>query len=171
MILNLGCGTDHHDDAVNVDALSEVNPDRVVDLESYPWPWDDNSVDAIRMFHVLEHLESIENALTECHRILKPGASLVVKWPMGINERADPDHKHTWVWDTPEMYCGKRPWDVDTGLAVTNRTVSLHPHFDGLTGSLYRGLIKLIKHSHGAGRWSFDLPATSGEFTVIFRKQ
>lgn len=168
-VLNLGCGTDQHEDAVNVDALSAVNPDRVVDLESYPWPWDDNSIDAIRMFHVLEHLESIETALSECQRILKPGGSVCVKWPMGMNERADPDHKHTWVWDTPEMYCGKRPWDADTGLTVSNRSVSVHPHLSGAPYYGYRAVIAAGRRLLDDGRWLFDLPATSGEFTVIFR--
>lgn len=169
-VLNLGCGDDHHDDAVNVDALEDCDPDVVANLEDYPWPWDDDSVSSIRMYHVLEHLESVEDALQECHRILRPGGNVVVKWPVGMNEGADPDHEHSWVWETPEMYCGKRPWDVETGLRVGSRSVDVHTHLSGVAGWLYRAWIAHHKTTQGEGRWLFDLPMTSGEFTVVFVK-
>ena len=52
--LNLGCGNNKYDGFLNVDKFGE--PDIKWDLEKFPWPWEDNSVDEIRIIHVLEHL-------------------------------------------------------------------------------------------------------------------
>ena len=52
--LNLGCGEDHKPGYINVDKYG--NPDVLHDLEEFPWPWDDESVEEILMKHILEHL-------------------------------------------------------------------------------------------------------------------
>ena len=52
--LNLGCGTKHLDGYINVDKFG--NPDLKLDLETFPWPWEDNSVVEVELRHVLEHL-------------------------------------------------------------------------------------------------------------------
>jgi len=56
MRLNLGCGNSKIDGYLNVDSQEACAPDQVVDLETFPWPFEDNSVDEIVMSHVLEHL-------------------------------------------------------------------------------------------------------------------
>lgn len=169
-VLQLGCGENQHGDAWNVDVNASVGPDEVVDLDQLPWPWPDESFDTVRAVHVLEHLDDLEGALLEVGRVLEPGGTLLVKWPIGVNEIADPDHQHRWVWDTPLYYTGERHWDVDVGLDVTHRHVSLHLHLDGSAGWLYKWFLRLYHRAHGDGRWAFDMPATSGEFTVVFRK-
>ncbi len=52
--LNLGCGAKHLEGYVNVDKFG--NPDLLFDLETFPYPWSNNSVTEIEMHHVLEHL-------------------------------------------------------------------------------------------------------------------
>ena len=52
--LNLGCGAKHLEGYINVDKFG--NPDVRLDLETFPWPWEDNSAIAIELRHVLEHL-------------------------------------------------------------------------------------------------------------------
>lgn len=167
--LHLGCGETRKDGAINVDIRETPATDMVVDLNQTPWPWDANAVDHISAEHVFEHLDSVESALRECHRILRPGGTLRVVWPVGMNERADPDHKHSWIWETPEMYCGKRPWDDDVGLQVVHRHVSVHSHLTGLAKQVHEWSLAVYERVYGQGRWLFDVPCTSGEFTVTFQ--
>ena len=56
MKLNMGCGHNKREGYVNVDMSPVCNPDVVWDLETLPWPWQDNSVDGVLFNHSLEHL-------------------------------------------------------------------------------------------------------------------
>jgi len=60
-----------------------LNLDRQTGNEAYPLPYDDNSVDAIRASHVLEHFShrDIRNVMAEWVRVLKPGGVLKVAVP------------------------------------------------------------------------------------------
>jgi SAM-dependent methyltransferase len=171
--LNLGCGEDyrHGNQWINVDVVDSVDPDETVNLFEFPWPWDDSSVDHILASHVLEHLPT-EQALNECVRILRPGGTLQVIMPIGLDAQADPDHTgDIWTWITPEMYCGKRHWDADVGLELFDRDVTIWPQLPGRWKHLYRRLIERWMRVYGTSRWCFALPATSGEFEVTFKKK
>ena len=54
--LNLGCGSRKLDGWVNVDKEPVCAPDRVVDLETFPWPFETDSVGEVLFQHSLEHL-------------------------------------------------------------------------------------------------------------------
>lgn len=170
--LHLGCGQNTRDDYHNVDYLDLDGVDEVVDLAEFPWPWADNSWNRIVAEHVFEHLEDMEQTLRECARILRPGGRLQVVVPIGMNAIADPDHEHVWLWDTPLYYCGERHWDVDVGLTVVERNVSLHTHLpsESRLRTVYECAIAGLNRFCNPGRWMFDLPLTSGEFTVVFEK-
>ncbi len=79
--LNLGCGSKKFvgQEWVNVDAYGD--PDFFCDLNKFPYPWADNSIDHIYMSHVLEHIPDWWSAFTECARILKPGGTLEIRVP------------------------------------------------------------------------------------------
>lgn len=79
VLLNLGCGRDKILGYLNVDAYGD--PDFVWDLNQYPYPWKDNSIDGIEMCHVLEHLDDWWASFNECARILKPGGTLHIRVP------------------------------------------------------------------------------------------
>lgn len=51
----------------------------------HPWPYPNNSVDALNMSHVLEHIEYryVPFVALECFRVLKPGGKLDVYVPNG----------------------------------------------------------------------------------------
>ena len=78
-MLNLGAGEDRKEGYVNVDWSPLTNPDVVHDLNSFPYPFEEESFDRIEAFHVLEHLDKPFNVMKELHRILAPGGTLHVK--------------------------------------------------------------------------------------------
>ena len=81
--LNLGCGKDHKSGYINVDKNGE--PDLKVDLEVFPWPWEDSCVAEIIMKHVLEHLgqetEIYLNIIKEIYRVCKNQAMIYITVP------------------------------------------------------------------------------------------
>jgi predicted SAM-dependent methyltransferase len=168
--LHLGCGEQYREEWHNVDFVADVEPDELVNLNEYPWPWEDSSFIQIDAEHVFEHLDDIEKALKECKRILRPGGKLRVVLPMGLNSIADPDHSHIWTWQTPEFYCGKRHWDTDCGLDVVSRNVDMHSLYPSDTvRRVFHTLWGLLLTFYGPGEWCFNQPAMSGSFEIIFR--
>lgn len=67
--------------ATNCDIRKLPGVEQVVDLSVFPWPWRDNSVLGIYMFHLLEHFPNPKPVILECHRILRPGGFLHIKVP------------------------------------------------------------------------------------------
>ena len=52
MKLNLGCGSKILNGYTNVDKFDYYNPNIVHDLEKFPYPFDENSVEEIILSHV-----------------------------------------------------------------------------------------------------------------------
>ncbi len=99
--LNLGCGFNKHDGYINIDSAPECEPDMTFDLERFPWPFADSSVDEIRMEHVLEHVGKTTaeyvNIWKELWRIGKPGCKIDIAVPHWNHENFhhDPTHVRT----------------------------------------------------------------------------
>ena len=98
MKLNLGCGYKKMPGWVNVDHSPVCNPDQVLDLETFPWPWPDNSVDEIVLHHVMEHLGETTakyfGVIKELWRICQDGAlvRITVPHPRHDDFLGDPTH-------------------------------------------------------------------------------
>jgi predicted SAM-dependent methyltransferase len=96
MKLNLGCGKHKLDGYLNVDISG--NPDLIFDLETFPYPWEDNSITEIKMTHVLEHLceskKDFKKMIQELYRICKNSATIdiVVPHPKSDNFLNDFTH-------------------------------------------------------------------------------
>jgi predicted SAM-dependent methyltransferase len=97
MKLNVGCGDKKVEGYVNVDVVG--NPDKVCDLSTFPWPFEDNSADEIFAEHFLEHVKDFEATILEIHRILKPNGKLCFRVPHFRNAMA-PWHLHHWQFST-----------------------------------------------------------------------
>lgn len=81
--LHLACGLDYHPDYINVDLypMEQGKYDAQFDVKTLPY--DDNTVDEIKAFHVIEHFDFWEASVTlkEWHRVLKPGGRLWLETP------------------------------------------------------------------------------------------
>ena len=81
--LNLGCGNYKPPGYVHVDKYG--TPDVKHDLETFPWPWDDNSVEFILLNHVLEHLGHDSNVylriFQEMYRVCQADAHIRISVP------------------------------------------------------------------------------------------
>lgn len=94
--LNLGCGRKLLPGYINCDIAESIKADKHFNLECFPYPFDDNSVDKILMDNVLEHLTDVIATMKELHRILKRGGIVEIYVPYGKSDWAlqDPTHKH-----------------------------------------------------------------------------
>lgn len=109
--LNLGCGADYRKSTgdkkwINVDNLSEypnARIDKNVDLDRFPYPFRPGYFDEIYCNHVLEHLKEPSGALRELHRIMKPGALLILNVPYFTRGYAVHVHWHGFsIWSVLE---------------------------------------------------------------------
>ena len=78
--LNVGCGSRTFSGWVNIDHDPECLPDRILELGKDALPYADGSVGALYASHMLDHLDfrAGHQFLTECKRVLKPGAPIRV---------------------------------------------------------------------------------------------
>jgi len=94
MKLNLGCGNDNIKGYTNLDIKEGRNVNIVHNLNEFPYPFKDNTIEEIRMSHILEHLDNPINTLHECHRILKRNGVIKIIVPYFTSMGAySPYHK------------------------------------------------------------------------------
>ena len=79
--LNLGCGADIRKEYLNVDYFDSKGVDKVLDLEKFPYPFEENSFKEIVMQDILEHLNDPIKTLEEIFRISKHNAKIKIRVP------------------------------------------------------------------------------------------
>lgn len=96
MKLNLGCGTTRIEGFCGVDLLKTPAVDISHDLNQFPYPFADNSVEEIILDNVLEHLVDVIAVMDEIYRICIDGASVKIMVPYFKSNSAytDPTHRH-----------------------------------------------------------------------------
>ena len=108
MKLNLGCGSQMLPGYCNVDVFGK--PDLTWDLETFPWPWPDNSADEVLLSHVLEHLgqapRTFITIMQELYRVCRNGAlvKVIVPHPRSDLYLSDPTHVRAITPMTLEMF-------------------------------------------------------------------
>lgn len=94
-ILNLGCGKVRLPDSIGVDRVKiEDYVDVVHDLDILPYPFANNSISEIHMYHVLEHLHDPLQKIGELDRILEPNGIIYLRLPHFSSQGAFTDITH-----------------------------------------------------------------------------
>lgn len=119
--LNIGCGKDIRPGYVNVDIIEHEGVDVCCDIEKV-LPFEDNSIDEILLYHVLEHIDNFDALLDEIWRIAKDEALVKIIVPYYRNKNAftDPHHKRFFTEDTFNYWISDRKerLSYDTGSKV-----------------------------------------------------
>jgi predicted SAM-dependent methyltransferase len=96
---------------IGLDIADCEGVDIIHDLTVFPYPIEDESVDAIFSSHFVEHLDGFERMkfFDECHRIMKKGAKMRVVHPYYKSVRAvqDPTHKFPPIAENSYLYWDK----------------------------------------------------------------
>lgn len=92
--LNLGCGNAYLKGYVNIDREAKAHTDLILDIEGEPWPFEDGSVTEINASHILEHVHDLLWVMSECYRVMAPGAELHIAVPHHHSDGfyGDPTH-------------------------------------------------------------------------------
>lgn len=104
-ILNLGCGKDYIEGAVNVDFYAK-RVDVRHELNIFPYPFCDNQFDEIMCMNVIEHLVDVIGVMEEVYRIAKPGCKITIRVPHFRSAclYEDLTHKHGFAWRSFDIF-------------------------------------------------------------------
>jgi len=71
------------------------NADIKHNLNNFPYPFKDNSIDELMIIHTLEHLDNPKQVISEIYRICKPNAIVTIEVPYWKRDMwTNPEHKH-----------------------------------------------------------------------------
>ena len=135
MKLNLGAGSDILAGYVNHDLAKLPGIDVVHDLNQYPWPWPDASIEEVKAWDVIEHLDDFIKAIEEISRVLVPGGCCHVSVPYWNSwcVPADPTHKRGFhettfqFFDPDSPYCRTRPYYSTARFKIVSEEFVLAP--------------------------------------------
>lgn len=102
--LNLACGQNKQEGFIGVDKYKTDAVDIAYDLEIYPWPFEDDSVDEILCSHYIEHTKDLDKFMNELYRIMKkpytnekgedikPKVTIIAPYYSSVRAWQDPHH-------------------------------------------------------------------------------
>ncbi|MFN3704675.1 MAG: class I SAM-dependent methyltransferase [Thermoflexales bacterium] len=166
MRLNLGCGNDYRQGYINVDRVPGV-ADIVHDLDEFPYPWPDHSVDEILMRHVLEHLQDIRKVMDELWRLLKPGGRLTIYVPHFSNFHAltHPEHRHAFHYNSFQIFTAQ------SGERYTDRLWNIEEVELGFGNLILRRFFNRHKYIYTTTILAYLFPAYEIKFFMTPLKQ
>ncbi len=177
--LNLGCGDSYNDNFINVDFYGNKNIDYGMDLR-FPFKIETNSIDGVFSEHTFEHLSHLEvdNALSECYRILKSTAKIRIIVPdlsILIERYCSNDDEWFQNWQNlvlkdPSRHYMKKYF---TKMFAVNFTASYYYHkscwdFESLQKALSdHGFINIIKCDFNVGTKELLIDSESDDRKLV----
>ena len=124
MKINLGAGLKRYNGFLNIDGDILCEPDYLLDISKDNLPFDDNTIDEVNAFHILEHIgEGFFHLIKEIYRVCEDGAIINIEVP---------HHRHDEFFGDP-THC--RPFTVDTFRLFSKKYNQWHiDHFGSSTG-------------------------------------
>lgn len=109
MKLNIGCGEKRLDGYVNIDKYSSESADMCGDLDA-TIDLPEGCADEILLDNVIEHVDSVVNAMKEVRRLLKTGGIVHIYTPHYTSHSSwrDPTHRHHLSFFSFDMFCKTR---------------------------------------------------------------
>ena len=165
--LNLGCGKDYKEGYVNITKVVEKDcpADLIHDLNKFPYPFKNNSVDYVLMKHILEHLNDVQLVMEEIYRILKPNGIVEITMPNFSNFQAwgNPEHKHAFNWTSFNHFLTGYESDTYTNAKFKKIRIRLEHN-----NKLINWFINRFKHLYTSTCLAYLIPQTNLLF--IFEK-
>lgn len=95
-LLDVGCGRKKLAGAIGIDVNPNTQADVIHDLNTFPYPFPDNTFDRVYCDSVLEHLNDVLRVMEELHRITVPDGivEITVPYYTSFDAFTDPTHRH-----------------------------------------------------------------------------
>jgi len=166
--LNLGCGTDIKKGYINVDFIENRGVDVVYDLNKYPYPFKDNSVEEIYARDIMEHLDNPNKFIKELWRIGEPNCKICIRVPhfSSLYAWADLTHHRPFSYFVMNHYDINNK-DTDSLLSKTDVRFKVNSHINfGIYGKLGLGWLankfpfiyeRYLAYSFPAGDVQFNI--------------
>lgn len=188
--LDLACGQSCKEGFQGVDIAPCKGVDHVVNLWTFPWPWETSSVDEINCSHHVEHIPMVYVAsdgkthrpvpadyhdrdlfmafFDEAWRILKPGGKMFVQVPTARSNRGyqDPTHRRFLVAES-FLYLSKA-WRDANRLDHYGVSCDFDVHVEPVTSpeeELWHETVQAKRHNHYwniVHDWRATLTASKG---------
>jgi predicted SAM-dependent methyltransferase len=124
MKLNIAGGQRPIEGFINIDLFEGA--DIVHDLNEYPWPIEDESVEEIMCSHYIEHVPDLMKFMNEIYRILKPEAKATFVAPYYNSMRCWQDPTHVQAISEGTFVYYNQEWLKSNGLSH----YPIHCNFD-----------------------------------------
>jgi SAM-dependent methyltransferase len=104
--LYFGCGNHKIEGFIGVDKIKAASVDIVHDMNLYPYPFGESTVEEVLLLNILEHFPDIIKVMEEIWRICKNGALIRVGVPYYNSPGAyqDPTHKSFFTENTFDYF-------------------------------------------------------------------
>ena len=113
-ILDVGSGIHRKvPDAITMDNFEHDSIDICHDVNVFPWPILDQSVQKIVFCHSISHFFDVISVIEECYRILKIGGTIEIVAPhfSSDNYYSDPTIRHSFGLRSMNYFCHNVDWE------------------------------------------------------------